>query len=385
MKRRNLLVGGATAAGVGAAGIMGWASGAEPTSADASATNGADGRTVVDFHGAHQAGISTIGQAHGTLVAMTLHHDTDRAALTRMMRLLTDDAVRYSRGEPALADIEPELAAHPARLTVTFGFGRELVRRAGGRLPSWLGPLPAFPHVDRLQEQWSGGDLMFEVASDDPVTVAHVVRMLQKDSKAFATTAWVQRGFRWAHGSVPAGTTMRNLFGQVDGSANFAPGTKDFDRTVWIDDGSWLAGGSGLVVRRIEMHLDTWDELSREEREQAVGRRLGNGAPLSGKHEHDQADLAAVDKDGLMVIPEFSHVRRARMTGTRILRRGWNFENGLIFTAYQRDVTAQFVPIQTSLNQLDLLNTWTTPIGSAVFAVPPGCAEDGFIGDTLLS
>jgi dye decolorizing peroxidase len=32
-----------------------------------------------------------------------------------------------------------------------------------------------------------------------------------------------------------------------------------------------------------------------------------------------------------------------------------------------------------------LLNQWTTPIGSAVFAIPPGCQEGGYIGDTLLS
>ena len=30
-----------------------------------------------------------------------------------------------------------------------------------------------------------------------------------------------------------------------------------------------------------------------------------------------------------------------------------------------------------------MLNTWTVPIGSAVFAIPPGCEEGGFIGDGL--
>jgi len=45
----------------------------------------------------------------------------------------------------------------------------------------------------------------------------------------------------------------------------------------------------------------------------------------------------------------------------------------------------QFVPIPTRLDRLDLLNEWTVPIGSAVFAVPPGCAEGGFVGKTLLT
>ncbi|GAA3508047.1 hypothetical protein FHR32_008218 [Streptosporangium album] len=33
----------------------------------------------------------------------------------------------------------------------------------------------------------------------------------------------------------------------------------------------------------------------------------------------------------------------------------------------------------------DTENEWTPPIGSAVFAIPPGCSPDGWIGETLLS
>ncbi len=79
----------------------------------------------------------------------------------------------------------------------------------------------------------------------------------------------------------------------------------------------------------------------------------------------------------------------------RIFRRAYNYderprgadvsESGLIFVSFQADVERQFVPMQRRLDELDLLNEWTVPIGSAVFAIPPGCAEDGFIGDTLLS
>ncbi|WP_090763131.1 hypothetical protein [Nonomuraea maritima] len=38
-----------------------------------------------------------------------------------------------------------------------------------------------------------------------------------------------------------------------------------------------------------------------------------------------------------------------------------------------------------SLSEADLLNEWTTPVGSAVFAVPPGCRQDGWIGESLLT
>ena len=58
---------------------------------------------------------------------------------------------------------------------------------------------------------------------------------------------------------------------------------------------------------------------------------------------------------------------------------------GLLFCSYQADITTQFIPIQQRLAGGDLLNRWTTPIGSAVFAVPPGCQPGGFLGEGLLS
>jgi iron-dependent peroxidase len=54
--------------------------------------------------------------------------------------------------------------------------------------------------------------------------------------------------------------------------------------------------------------------------------------------------------------------------------------------AYQADPVAQFVPIQKRLEQLDMLNTWTVPVGSAVFAIPAGVREEGgYIGESLFA
>lgn len=55
------------------------------------------------------------------------------------------------------------------------------------------------------------------------------------DAAPFARPAWRQTGF-W-NGTGPDGhpVTGRNLFGQVDGTGNPAPGTPDFDATVWAD------------------------------------------------------------------------------------------------------------------------------------------------------
>lgn len=393
LTRRQLLLGGAVA-GLGATAAIAADSALRRDGApeEPPALHGPE---TVPFHGTHQAGVVVTPQAHSTYVALDLHVDVGRDDLRRILQVLSDDAARLTQGRPALADTEPELATVPARLTVTFGFGPRLVTRVAGEaaVPEWLGPLPAFA-VDRLEDRWSGGDLLLEVAADDPVTVSHAVRMLTKDSRSFAAVRWVQEGFRRARGAEPSGTTMRNLFGQVDGTVNLVPGQPDFDRLVWCTDG-WLAGGTGMVVRRISMDLDGWDRLDRPGREQSVGRRLGTGAPLTGTAEHDEPDFTATNALGFPVIAEFAHIRRARSENPdeRFYRRGYNYETppgpwgpadaGLVFTTFQADPLAQFVPVQQRLSDLDLLNEWTVPVGSAVFAVPPGCGPDGFVGETL--
>lgn len=392
--RRQFLLGGAVA-GAGAVAAIGIDAAMSAGATDATASPPLNGDVIVPFYGAHQAGIDTDAQAHVSLVALDLRPDTDREALRRLMRTLTDDAARLTRGESALADTEPELATSPARLTVTFGFGPQVVARAGAPAPAWLRPLPAFA-IDRLRPEYGDGDLLLQIAADDPVTVAHATRMLLKDARAFAAPRWVQQGFRRAHGTERPGTTMRNLFGQVDGTANPVPGTTGFDEIVWAHEG-WLAGGTGAVVRRIAMDLDKWDRLDRPGRDQALGRTQATGAPLTGTDEFDEPDFAAKDAVGFPVIPEFSHVRRARPDdpAQRIFRRGYNYDDsppagtvsdaGLLFVSFQADIDRQFVPLQRRLDELDLLNQWTTPIGSAVFALPPGCAEGGFIGEGILS
>ncbi|MCI1017729.1 Dyp-type peroxidase [Microbacterium sp. C5A9] len=391
--RRQFLLGGAVA-GVGAVAAVGAdiaLNTRTPAPAPATPMNGEE---TVPFFGAHQAGVDTSAQAHGTFVALDLHDGVDRGALTRLMRILTDDAARLTQGIPALADSEPELALSPARLTVTFGFGPGFVERAGGAAPDWLAPLPAF-RVDQLRPEFSDGDLLLQIAGDDPLTVAHATRMLLKDARGFAGIRWTQQGFRRAYGTERPGTTMRNLFGQVDGTTNPQPGTTDFDEIVW-SGGGWLEGGTGMVVRRIRMDLDKWDRLDRSGRDASVGRTLANGAPLTGSAEFDEPDFEATTAIGFPVIPQFAHIRRARGDGSRrIFRRGYNYDerplgaevsdSGLIFVSFQADIARQFTPMQQRLDELDLLNEWTTPIGSAVFAVPPGCSDDGFIGDTLLT
>lgn len=396
LNRRELLFGTA-AAGIGAAVTLG------VESALATATTVAQqpiisGGEAVPFYGEHQAGIETTPQAHAAFIALDMKPEMDRDALKRLLRILSADAESLTQGTPALADTEPELATEPARLTVTFGFGPGFVASAGGLSPVWLRPLPAFA-VDRLEDRWSGGDLLLHVASDDPVTVAHATRMLLKDSRSFATVRWTQTGFRRALGTEQPGTTMRNLFGQVDGTVNPTPGTPDFETLVWgaSSNPAWLRGGTSMVLRRVVMDLDSWDRVDRVGREEVMGRRLANGAPLTGNAENDEPDFAATTPLGFPVIADSAHIRRARSENTdqRIYRRGYNYDDapmeggtsnsGLLFVSYQANVDEQFVPLQRRLDTLDMLNEWTTPVGSAVFAIPPGCSPGGYIGETLFA
>ncbi|MFD5176353.1 Dyp-type peroxidase [Nocardia sp. NPDC058379] len=391
LSRRRLLGGGAAAVGVvGAAGIGWGAAGlAEPE------PERDDALEVVPFYGTHQAGIETTPPGHVAFAGFDLAPGVGREDVIGLLRIWTDDASRLTQGLPALADTEPELAVRPARLTITVGFGPELFTATGltARRPSWLRQLPPYA-IDRLEPAYTGADLVLQVCAEEATTVAHAVRVLSKHVKSLVTVRWVQRGFRDA----PRGQTMRNLMGQVDGTVNIAPRTVDFDRLVW-DDGTsapWLAGGTSLVLRRIAMDLDTWDELDADGRELTVGRRVADGAPLTGTAEHDEPDLAAVDRNGIPVIPPSSHVARARHThdGERFLRRGYNYDeapapgqvsnSGLLFVACQRDVAAQYLPVQARLAEFDALNEWTTPVGSAVFALPPGVPGPGhYLGQQL--
>lgn len=396
ISRRRLLAGGAAAAGLTGAGA--WAL-AEAGRSDTEPTFGAE---AVPFHGAHQAGIATVPQAHVSYVGLNLRAGTPRTAreaLQAVLTLWTTDAERLTQGVPALADTEPELALKPARLTVTVGFGPSLFDATGltALRPASARPLPAFG-VDRLESRWAGTDLLLQLCADDQMALAHATRVLVKNVRSLALPQWRQDGFRAARGTEPRNVTGRNLMGQVDGTVNPTPGTPDFDRLVW-DDGAaqpWMAGGTLMVLRRIRMNLDDWDALDEASKELTVGRRMGSGAPLTGTHENDPVDVGMM-RDGIPVIPRNSHVALAHQQNPdeRFLRRPYNYDappapgevsdSGLLFAAYQRDIDRQFLPVQRRLAESDAMNRWITPIGSAVYVIPPGVAQGEYIGEALLA
>ena len=357
---------------------------------------------TIAFDGAHQSGVATATQANLNLVGFNLKDGVDADGIRNLMQLWTEDARELAAGRNPLSSLEPEMVERPANLTITCGFGERVFDiAASGAKPQWLHDIPDMPR-EQLSDDWAQTDLVLQICSDDAVVCAWATRHMTRAGMDYVRTAWVQQGFMNAYGSIPEGHTPRNLFGQVDGTVN--PRSDDeFADQVFTDDGS-----SSLVVRRIAMDLDDWERLDRTSREEAVGRRLSDGAPLTGDNEFDAPDLDARDEYGLPVIDMNSHMARAMPPADhpeqKFLRRPYNYNlppepgseqlsnAGLVFLAYQKDPDVQFTPVLRRLLEADRLNEWTTHIGSAVYWIPPGTAEpgsgearDAFWGETVLS
>jgi dye decolorizing peroxidase len=349
------------------------------------------GLQTVNPHGKHQAGIALDLQSHSRFITFDVPAKTTKADLAKWAEIITDDIQRLTKGEPVLADPTEQFAGLPSRLTITVGFGPTLLKHLNVEAPAGFVELPAFK-IDRLTPEHSDGDILLHVSADDPITLFHASRALIRDTEGFANLRWVQEGFTNAAGVKHPGQTQRNLMGQVDGTDNPALGSELFNDLVWIKDGpDWAIGGTQLVLRRIRMNLDTWDRLSTDQKEEVIGRKLSSGAPLTGSKERDLPNFDAVDDNGIKVIPPYAHIRKAAgKAGQQFFRRPFNYEvpgqeAGLLWTAYCANLTEQYVPVQRALDEGDLLNLWTTPVGSSVWIIPSGFGEGKILAAGLFS
>lgn len=430
MSRRALL--GSALATAGGAAAMGFATGRltlpNAETARLSADPGA-GTTISPF-GAHQAGVATAQQQYVTLVAADLAV-TDAVSLRRFLADVSRTIVAIVRGEDtppssmypdgAVTPTDFATGLSPAGLTVTVGVGPGVFALPGvaGEAPRRLRPLPEFTG-DHLDPRWGGGDLLFQICADDPQVVSAATRAVRARMPGSAVIRWTQSGFL---SSPHDGGTPRNMFGHKDGTSNPRIGTREFSDVVWAlpDEPSWFRGGTYLVFRKIRMLTASWDLTARDEQDAVIGRRRGDGAPLTGKGEFDAPDLDAVGADGTPVIAADGHIRRAH--GFPMLRRSYTYDYGfltamagggpdplehpedhphapgtkdhhhgghgkldvgLLFCAYGNDPDRQFIAAQTRLAENDRLNRFIQHTGSAIFAVLPGFGEDGYVGDTLV-
>ncbi|RFU61063.1 iron uptake transporter deferrochelatase/peroxidase subunit [Peribacillus glennii] len=412
VSRRNILkTAGAGSVGmlIGATGIGGLLS-----LSDTKITKGETMKDKIPFYGKHQAGIATEAQHHIYFASLNLTVD-NRKELIQLFRDWTEasaamtegKAVGDHAGNPFLPPKDTGEAAGLAasNLTITFGVGPGLFEKDGNdrfglrnKKPKELKELPKFP-LDSLEEKWSGGDICIQACADDLQVAFHAVRNLVRIARGKAVMHWTQSGFQRTKQADTKKETPRNLFGFKDGTVN--PNTnngKEMDQQVWVQSGDgpgWLAGGTYMVVRRIQMFIEVWDRTALREQENTFGRHRDSGAPIGQKNEFDSPDYNKKDANGQLAIPIDSHMRLANGDGSQqILRRAYSyadgmdpetgsFDAGLLFICFQRNPEKQFIPMQHRLAKMDKLNEYTVHKGSAIFACLPGTKKGGYIGETL--
>ncbi|GLX01201.1 peroxidase [Microtetraspora sp. NBRC 16547] len=403
--------------GLGAAGVAAVGAGAVGVGAVASrvldtdpsgAAHAASTSDAVAFYGAHQAGIVTPAQDRLHFVTFDVTTEK-RAELVELLQDWTSAAARMTQGKDAgtfgAVGGDPEappddtgeaLGLPASGLTLSIGFGASLFDDRFGladRKPAALAELPKFRGDDLLPEI-SGGDICVQACAHDPQVAVHAIRNLARIGFGKVSVRYSQLGFGRTSSTSRAQATPRNLMGFKDGTANLKLEDTEMLRDhLWATAGdgpAWMDGGTYLVIRKIRMHIETWDRAPLSEQEAIFGRDKGAGAPLTGAAEFDDPDFAKTGSDGEPVIAASAHVRLAHPSahgGARLLRRGYNYvdgsdglgrlDAGLFFMAYQRDPHKQFVPIQRELAAKDALNEYIKHVSSGLFACPPGVTDAG--------
>ena len=389
MDRREFL----KKAGIGGAGLALGLSGASAFFAnkEQGSKNIADGQEEISFYGKHQAGITTPMQKNIYFVVLDLR-TTDKTDVIQLFKDWTDYSQKLVNGDLVKKDgsnalLPPSdtgetVGLNPYRLTLTFGVSASFLTKLGleKKRPKLFRDLPAFPK-EQLRDQYTGGDIVIQACADDEQVAFHAVRNLIRKGRNKVTMKWSQSGFAAIGDRME---TPRNLFGFKDGTANVTT-EKDFDKVVWADSQDWMKNGSYMAVRRIIMHLETWDRTNLQEQENTFGRYKESGAPFGKQNEFDEVDLS--------LLPVDSHVRLAKEVDLPILRRSYSysdgidprtgqFDAGLLFIAFQKDPD-RFVKIQTNLGADDKMNEYVTHIGSGLFACFGGVKEGGYIGQDL--
>ncbi|HEY6891210.1 MAG TPA: Dyp-type peroxidase [Solirubrobacter sp.] len=391
VNRRRFLAGSALALGAAAAG--------EPAPATEAKSPGPLEQRIA-FDGPHQAGVLTEPRDAVVLAALD-GIASGRDALLLSLQTLSGRARELTQGSrvPAREADEPPLDSGavgpviaPDALTVTIGFGASLYARYGFAAPPGLERMTAFAG-DRLDDNLTHGDVVLAISAHNMDTVSHALRELLRLTRDTLALRWWIDGFQGAARGPDANSSRRNLFGFRDGTGN--PDVRDdalMRKLVWTP-----GGGTYMAVRLIRMHLEFWDRVGLREQEAMIGRRRDSGAPLGGHAEFEDPRLD-LDPDGKRIALD-SHIRlanprTAETADQRLLRRAWNYQRGfdragqldqgLIFVAFNQDLTRQFVAVQNRLAG-EPMTDYITPVGGGYFYVPPGSRDAGdWVGSGLI-
>ncbi|MFG3044349.1 Dyp-type peroxidase [Streptomyces sp. NPDC048202] len=242
--------------------------------------------------------------------------------------------------------------------------------------PRQLRQMPSFAG-DVLDPAQSHGDLLLQITG----TSARIVReTAQRTLRALPQwkLRWRIEGFRPENRTESGRGLSLNPFHFTEGYGNPATAAGVDERAViTADQGEpiWAVGGSYQVVRVIRLATEFWDRDTVDEQERVMGRRR-NGRWLDGTPRSEQPAFAADPRGG--ITPLDSHVRRAapdRRHPPPLVRRGYNYhrgtdDQGLIFSAFQRDLEKGFEAVQRRL-QGEALAQYTLTFGGGYFFVPP--------------
>lgn len=410
IQRRSFLLG----AGGAAAGTLLAATAARAETEAPSAPEA--GSDVVRFLDTHQAGVyrPAAQQQYACFAAFSVLCQ-DAAELKALLERLTIKATLLAGGHKAsealpAVELSGVGGAPPvnsgvlgedvpaANFTMTLGLAGSLFDNPAfglaAKKPQGLTDMKVFPK-DQIDQEWTGGDLILQLCADSTDVVHYALRDIMKATRGQLQLQWKINGF---HNRPRPDGAPRNLFGYKDGIVN--PG--EDEKLVWIgkDSGqpTWAEGGTFMVVRLIRMLVEFWDRVGLGEQDGMIGRHRGSGAPLGQEKETDVPDYASDPKGE--TIPLDAHIRLANprtkeTAGSRMLRRGYNYElgvdlngnlqAGLIFTSFQQNIQEQFEATQTRLAD-EPMTDYIEPFGGGYFFVVPGVQrEGGFLGEGLFA
>ncbi|WP_110589940.1 Dyp-type peroxidase [Microbacterium suaedae] len=342
IRRRDLFAAGGAAA---VAGILGWGARAAGDRGPGAAM------PAPSPAGQLRAGITdpAVPQRHAIVTVFEMGGRSD------------DEVLAAAR---AVRDAAYPVPDDAGRVTLTIGFA---LRRARSLWPARCGAddLPSF--ANDADDVVTGGDLVLQVCAETASALLEVAsaaaRMLGSPG-----AVWSERGYRDA--PTEAGTS-RTPVGFIDGIAN--PRTsEERDAGVWSDP---ERGDTFMVARRMTIS-EEFVALSRSHQEHAIGRRRGDGSPLSGGGPLDDVDLFAKSPDGALVTPLHAHARRAHpayIGRGLMLRRSYGFDappgSGLLFLAFVADPET-FTLTQRRLDEADDLIRHTRTNASGCFFIP---------------